>query len=162
MSPFRHHESAHPESRFAYQSFSSLAMTSLCLVAHAAHCTLNLMPHSADGLLQLVSNSGALEHSLRVDHPLMVRVSRPGSSTVMARPSSTIFPPSGLLSGRFWRIVWVWASSARLASVHVRLYTVLAGAGMYLLGRLWTRSELGWLDRGRRLCLFPISGSSTA
>jgi len=117
------------------------AMTSLCLVALHAF-TLNQMPHSADGLLQLY-RTVALEHSLRVDHPLWSRFSS-GLVYGYGAPLFNFFPPLAYYPAILAHSLGLSFLGAWLLSMSA--FTVLAGAGMYLLGRLWTRSELGgWI-----------------
>ena len=116
-------------------------MTCLCLAAIQAF-TLDQMPHTADGELQLY-RSAALEHSLRVDHPLWPRYSS-GLVYGYGAPLFNFFPPlayypTSLAHSLGLSFVDSWLST-------MCLYTVMAGAGMYLLGRLWTRSEMGgWM-----------------
>ena len=120
---------------------SLVGMTGLCLVAIQPF-TLNRMPYSDDGMLQL-HRVVALEHSLRVDHPLWPRYS---SSLVYGygAPLFNFFPPlayypAGLAHRLGLSFLHGWLLSMALTSV-------LAGTGMFLLGRLWTRSALGgWM-----------------
>ena len=116
-------------------------MTSLCLVAMQAF-TLNLLPYSADGLLHL-HRTVALEHSLRVDHPFWPRFSS-GLVYGYGAPLFNFFPPLAYYPAILLHSLGLSFLGAWLLSMC--LFTVLAGTGMYLLGRLWTRSELGgWI-----------------
>ena len=116
-------------------------MTCLCLVAIRAF-TLQKMPYSADGLLQL-HRVAALEHSLRVDHPLWPRYSS-GLAYGYGAPLFSFFPPLAYYPASLAHSLGLSFLSGWLLSMSA--YTVLAGIGMYLLGRLWTRSDLGgWL-----------------
>lgn len=116
----------------------SIGVACLCLAA-AQPFTLNQMPYSADGLLQL-HRTVAVEHSLRVDHPLWPRFSS-GLVYGYGAPLFNFFPPLAYYPavlahrlGMSFLSAWLFSMSA---------FTLLAGVGMYLLGRLWTRSELG-------------------
>ena len=118
-----------------------VCMTCLCLVAIQAF-TLQKMPYSADGLLQL-QRVAALEHSLRVDHPLWPRYSS-GLAYGYGAPLFSYFPPLAYYPASLAHSLGLSFLSSWLLSMSA--YTVLAGIGMYLLGRLWTRSGLGgWL-----------------
>jgi len=116
-------------------------MTCLCLVAIQPFAR-NQMPYSADGLLQLY-RSAALEHSLRVDHPFWPRFSS-GLVHGYGAPLFNYFPPLAYFPAVLAHHLGLSFLSGWLLTMS--LYTVLAGTGMYLLGRLWTRSELaGWM-----------------
>lgn len=118
-----------------------VGMTCLCLVAIQPF-TLNKMPRSADGLLHLY-RAAALEHSLRVDHPLWPRFSS-GLAYGYGAPLFSFFPPLAYFPASLAHSLGLSFLSGWLLSMSA--YTVLAGMGMYLLGRLWTRSDLGgWL-----------------
>ncbi|MCY4060774.1 MAG: hypothetical protein OXG53_00235 [Chloroflexi bacterium] len=113
-------------------------MTCLCLVALQPF-TLNQMPHSADGLLQL-HRTLALEHSLRVDHPLWPRFSS-GLVYGYGAPLFNFFPPLAYYPASLAHQTGMSFLGAWLLSMSA--FTVLAGTGMFLLGRLWTKSALG-------------------
>lgn len=116
-------------------------MTCLCLVAIQAF-TLHKLPYSADGLLHLY-RAAALEHSLRVDHPLWPRFSS-GLAYGYGAPLFSFFPPLAYYPAGLAYSLGLSFLSGWLLSMSA--YTVLAGIGMYLLGRHWTRSELGgWM-----------------
>ena len=116
-------------------------MTCLCLVAIQPF-TLRQMPYSADGLLQL-HRTVALEHSLRVDHPFWPRFSS-GLVYGYGAPLFNFFPPLAYYPASLLHNLGLSFLAAWLLSMSA--YTVLAGAGMFFLGRLWTRSELGgWM-----------------
>ena len=116
-------------------------MTCLCLVAIQAF-TLHKMPYSADGLLHLY-RAAALEHSLRVDNPLWPRYSS-GFAYGYGAPLFSFFPPLAYYPASLAHSLGLSFLSGWLLSMSA--YTVLAGMGMFLLGRLWTRSDLGgWL-----------------
>ena len=113
-------------------------MIGLCLVALQAF-TLNQMPLSADGLLQL-HRAVALEHSLRADHSLWPRFSS-GLVYGYGAPLFNFFPPTAYYPASLAHRLGMSFLSAWLFSMSA--FTVLAGTGMFLLGRLWTRSALG-------------------
>jgi hypothetical protein len=116
-------------------------MACLCLVAIHVF-TLHKQPYSADGLLHLY-RVAALEHSLRVDHPLWPRYSS-GLAYGYGAPLFNFFPPLAYYPASLAHSLGLSLLNAWLLSMSA--YTVLAGIGMYLLGRLWTRSSLGgWL-----------------
>ena len=118
-----------------------VCMTCLCLVAIQPF-TLHKMPYSADGLLHLY-RATALEHSLRVDHPLWPRFSS-ALAYGYGAPLFSFFPPLAYYPASLAHSLGLSFVSGWLLSMSA--YTVLAGMGMYLLGRLWTRSELGgWI-----------------
>ncbi|MDE2636142.1 MAG: hypothetical protein OXI30_07230 [Chloroflexota bacterium] len=118
-----------------------ICMSCLCLVAIQAF-SLNKMPYSADGLLHLY-RAAALEHSLRVDHPLWPRFSS-GLAYGYGAPLFSFFPPLAYYPASLGHSLGLSFLSGWLLSMSA--YTVLAGIGMYLLGRHWTRSDLGgWL-----------------
>ena len=119
----------------------TLGMTCLCLAAIHPF-TAGQMPYSADGLLQLLRGV-ALEHSLRVDHPLWPRFSS-GLVYGYGAPLFNFFPPLAYYPASLAPALGMSFLHAWLLTMC--LYTWLAGAGMYLLARLWTRSELaGWM-----------------
>ncbi len=113
-------------------------MVCLCLVAIQPF-SLSQMPHSADGALQLYRVL-ALEHSLRVDHPLWPRFS---SSLVhgYGAPLFNFFPPLAYYPASLAHRLGLSFLDGWLLSM--ALYVILAGAGALLLGRLLTRSMLG-------------------
>ena len=116
-------------------------MSCLCLAAFQPF-TRDQMPHSADGLLQLY-RSVALEHSLRVDHPLWPRFSS-GLVYGYGAPLFNYFPPLAYFPASLATSLGL--SFLRGWLLSMSLYTVLAGVGMFLLGRLWTGSALGgWM-----------------
>ena len=104
--------------------------------------TLDRMPRTDDGLLQMY-RSVALDHSLRVDHPLWPRYSS-GLVYGYGAPLFNYFPPlsyfpASWLHGLGFSFVGSWLLS-------MVIYTLLAALGMFLLARLWTRSDLaGWM-----------------
>ena len=119
----------------------ALGMGCLCLAAIHPF-TLNQMPYSADGLLQLLRGA-ALEHSLRVDDPLWPRFSS-GLVYGYGAPLFSFFPPLAYFPVSLAPAFGLSFLNAWLLTMC--LYTWLAGTGMYLLARLWTRSELGaWI-----------------
>ena len=113
-------------------------MLGLCLVA-VQPFSLDQMPHSADGMLQL-HRVVALEHSLRVDHPLWPRYS---SALVYGygAPLFNYFPPLAYFPASLAHSLGL--SFLRGWLLSMSLYTLVAGAGVFLLGRLWTGSALG-------------------
>lgn len=115
-----------------------LGLICLCLAAIHAF-TFNAMPATADGLLHLY-RTVAVEHSLRVDHPLWPRFSS-GLVYGYGAPLFNFFPPPAYFPSSLLRSLGLNFVGAWLLSMCA--FTVMAGAGMYLLGRLWTRSALG-------------------
>ena len=113
----------------------------ICLLA-AQPFMLDRMPRTDDGLLQMY-RSVALDHSLRVDHPLWPRYSS-GLVYGYGAPLFNYFPPlsyfpASWLHGVGFSFVGSWLLS-------MVIYTLLAALGMFLLARLWTRSDLGgWM-----------------
>ena len=115
-----------------------IGLSCLCLAAIHAF-TFDQMPHTADGLLHLY-RSVAVEHSLRVDHPLWPRYSS-GLVYGYGAPLFNFFPPLAYYPASLAHRLGLSFLGGWLLSMC--LYTVAAGAGMYLLGRLWTRTALG-------------------
>ena len=112
----------------------------ICLCLPALHAfTLGKMPQSADGLIQL-QRTVALEHALRVDHPLWPRFAS-GLVYGYGAPLFNYFPPLSYMPASLLQILGAGALSSLLLMMGA--YTVTAGVGMFLLGRLWTRSTLG-------------------
>ena len=112
----------------------------VCLCMPALHAfTLGKMPQSADGLIQL-QRTVALEHALRVDHPLWPRFAS-GLVYGYGAPLFNYFPPLSYMPASLLQILGAGALSSLLLMMGA--YTVTAGVGMFLLGRLWTRSTLG-------------------
>lgn len=115
-----------------------LGIFSLSLLA-VQPFTLNQMPESADGLLQL-HRTVAVDYSLRVDNPWWLRYSSGlvygyGAPLFNYFPALSYYLGSGLHSLGFSFVQsWLWT---------MVLYTWLAAIGMFLLGRLWTGSRLG-------------------
>ena len=113
----------------------------ICLAA-VQPFMLGKMPRTDDGLLQMY-RSVALEHSLRVDHPLWPRYSSGlvygyGAPLFNYFPALSYFPASWL-----HRLGFGFVGGWLLSMV---LYTLLAALGSFLLGRCWTRSDLGgWM-----------------
>ena len=118
-----------------------VGIASICLVA-VQPFMLDRMPRTDDGLLQMY-RSVALDHSLRVDHPLWPRYSS-GLVYGYGAPLFNYFPPlsyfpASWLHGVGFSFVGSWLLS-------MVIYTLLAALGMFLLARLWTRSDLGgWM-----------------
>ena len=118
-----------------------VGIASVCLVA-VQPFMLDRMPRTDDGLLQMY-RSVALDHSLRVDHPLWPRYSS-GLVYGYGAPLFNYFPPlsyfpASWLHGLGFSFVGSWLLS-------MVIYTLLAALGMFLLARLWTRSDLaGWM-----------------
>ena len=118
-----------------------VGIASVCLVA-VQPFMLDRMPRTDDGLLQMY-RSVALDHSLRVDNPLWPRYSS-GLVYGYGAPLFNYFPPlsyfpASWLHGLGFSFVGSWLLS-------MVIYTLLAALGMFLLARLWTRSDLGgWM-----------------
>lgn len=113
-------------------------MVCLCLAAIQAFAA-SQMPYSADGLLHLY-RAVAVEHSLRVDHSLWPRFSS-GLVYGYGAPLFNFFPPLAYYPTSLLHSLGLSFISAWLLTMSA--FTVLAGAGMGLLGRLWTGSALG-------------------
>ena len=104
--------------------------------------TLNQMPESADGLLQL-HRTAAVDYSLRVDNPWWLRYST-GLVYGYGAPLFNYFPALSYYLGSWLHgLGFSFVSSWLMMMV---LYIWLAAAGMFLLGRLWTGSQMGgWI-----------------
>ncbi len=131
--------SAKRQAGFAFVVFA-LALACLCLTAIQPF-TLGQLPYSADGTLHLY-RSAALEHSLRVDGSLWPRYSS-GLVYGYGAPLFNYFPPLAympvvLAHQLGWSFVDGWLLT-------ICLYLLLAGAGMFLLGRLYAGDLGGWL-----------------
>ncbi len=113
----------------------------ICLAA-VQPFMLGKMPRTDDGLLQMY-RSVALEHSLRVDHPLWPRYSS-GLVYGYGAPLFNYFPPLSYFPASWLHRLGFGFVGAWLLSMV--FYTLLAALGSFLLGRLWTRSDLGgWM-----------------
>ncbi|MCY4020855.1 MAG: 6-pyruvoyl-tetrahydropterin synthase-related protein [Chloroflexi bacterium] len=118
-----------------------IGIVSVCLLAIQPF-TLGHMPRTDDGLLQMY-RSLALDHSLRVDHPLWPRYAS-GLAYGYGAPLFNYFPPLSYfpatwLHGLGFSFVGGWLLS-------MVLYTLLAALGIFLLARLWIGSDLGaWM-----------------
>ena len=116
-----------------------LVIASLCLLA-VQPFSLNQMPQSADGLLQL-QRSAAVDYSLLADgSPLWVRFSS-GLVYGYGAPLFNYFSPLSYypavgLQGLGLSHLQSWL-------LMMAAYILAAAAGMFLLGRLWTGSLLG-------------------
>ena len=100
------------------------------------------MPHSADGMLQL-QRVAALGHALAVDHPLWPRFAS-GLVYGYGAPLFNYFPPLSYYPAVILHRLGLTYLDSWLLSMAA--FSLLAGAGMFLLARLWTRSDLaGWL-----------------
>ena len=104
--------------------------------------TLNQLPYSADGLLQMY-RAVALEHSLAADIVIWPRFSS-GLVYGYGAPLFNYFPPLSYFPTTWLhRLGMDFVGSWLLTMV---LYTLLAAWGILLLGRMWTRSHLaGWI-----------------
>ncbi|MDE2857019.1 MAG: 6-pyruvoyl-tetrahydropterin synthase-related protein [Chloroflexota bacterium] len=103
---------------------------------------LDRMPRTDDGLLQMYRGV-ALDHSLRVDHPLWPRYSS-GLVYGYGAPLFNYFPPLSYFPAAWLHGLGFSFPGAWLLSMVI--YTLLAALGIFLLGRLWTRSDLaGWM-----------------
>lgn len=101
--------------------------------------TLNQMPESADGLLQL-HRTAAVDYSLWVDNSWWLRYSS-GLVYGYGAPLFNYFPAlsyylGSVLHGLGLNFLQSWL-------LMMVLYIWLAALGMFLLGRLWTQSRLG-------------------
>lgn len=104
--------------------------------------TLNQMPQSSDGILQL-HRVAAVNYSLRVDNPLWIRYSS-GIAYGYGAPLFNFFPPLSYYLGNWLHTLGLSFVQSWLTSMMI--YTLLAASGMYLLGRIWTQSPIGgWI-----------------
>ncbi len=133
-------QAPHPRRAFHFLILI-VGILSVCLLA-VQPFMLDRMPRTDDGLLQMY-RSLALDHSLRVDHPLWPRYSS-GLVYGYGAPLFNYFPalsyfPASWLHGLGFSFVGGWLLS-------MIIYTLLAALGIFLLGRLWTGSDLGgWI-----------------
>lgn len=126
------------KSRLLQAPLFLFGIISLSLLAVQAF-TLNQMPESADGLLQL-HRTAALDYSLRVDNPWWLRYSS-GLVYGYGAPLFNYFPAlSYYLGSGLHGLGFSFLQSWLMMMV---LYIWLAVIGMFLLGRLWTQSQLG-------------------
>ena len=129
-----------PRRAFHFLIFS-IGIVCICLVA-AQPFLQERMPRTDDGLLQMYRGA-ALHHALRVDHPLWPRFAS-GLVYGYGAPLFNYFPPLSYFPATWLRdLGFGFAGGWQLSMV---LYTLLAALGIFLLARLWTRSDLaGWL-----------------
>ncbi len=105
--------------------------------------TLNQMPETADGILHLF-RIAAVDHSLKVDNPLWVRYST-GIAYGYGAPLFNYFPPLSYYLGSWLHTIGLTFVQSWLAITII--YTMLAGLGMFFLGRIWTQSNVGgWVS----------------
>ena len=118
-----------------------VGIVSVCLVA-VQPLMLDRMPRTDDGLLQMY-RSLALDHSLRVDHPLWPRYSS-GLVYGYGAPLFNYFPPLS-----YFPATWLHGLGSSFVGgwlLSMVIFTLLAALGIFLLGRLWTGSDLGgWM-----------------
>ena len=131
-----------PLPRRAFQLLILIAgIVSVCLVA-VQPFMLDRMPRTDDGLLQMYRVL-ALDHSLRVDNSLWPRFAS-GLVYGYGAPLFNYFPPLS-----YYPATWLHGigfSFVRSWLLSMVIYTLLAALGIFLLARLWTRSDLaGWL-----------------
>lgn len=129
-----------PRRAFHFLIFS-IGIVCICLVA-AQPFLQERMPRTDDGLLQMYRGA-ALHHALRVDHPLWPRFAS-GLVYGYGAPLFNYFPPLSYFPATWLRdLGFGFVGGWQLSMV---LYTLLAALGIFLLARLWTRSDLaGWL-----------------
>ena len=115
-----------------------------CISLLAIHpFTLNQMPETADGLLHLF-RVGAVDYSLKVDNPLWMRYST-GIVYGYGAPLFNYFPPLSYYVGSWLHTLGLSFVQSWLMMMVV--YTVTSAVGMFLLGRLWTQSNVGgWIS----------------
>ena len=130
-----------PARRLLQALLFCLALVGICLAA--IHPFLGgRMPRGDDGLLQMY-RSLALEYSLAADNALWPRYS---SALVYGygAPLFNYFPPLSYYPATGLHRLGIDTVNSWLLSMV--LYTLAAAAGMFALGRHWTRSRLGgWL-----------------
>lgn len=140
-----------PVSRRAFHSFILLAaIVCICMVA-VQPFTLDRMPRTDDGLLQMYRGL-ALDHSLRVDHPLWPRYSS-GLVYGYGAPLFNYFPPLSYFPATWLHGLGISFVGGWLLSMI--FYTLLAALGIFLLGRLWTGSDLGGCVAALAYCYAP-------
>ncbi len=117
------------------------AIVCICLVA-IQPLLQGALPRADDGLLQMY-RSVALHHSLRVDNPIWPRYAS-GLVYGYGAPLFNYFPPLS-----YYPAAWLHSFGFSFVDgwlMAMVLYTLLAALGMFLLARLWTRSDLGaWM-----------------
>lgn len=101
--------------------------------------TLNQIPNAADSLLQL-HRTVAADYSLKFDHPLWIRYST-GVVYGYGAPIFNYFPPLSYYPGIWLHTLGLTFIQSWLAMMMI--YTVTAAVGMFLLGRIWTQSNVG-------------------
>lgn len=101
--------------------------------------TLNQIPDAADSLLQL-HRTVAADYSLKFDHPLWIRYST-GVVYGYGAPIFNYFPPLSYYPGSWLHTLGLTFIQSWLTMMMI--YTVAAAAGMFLLGRIWTQSNVG-------------------
>lgn len=101
--------------------------------------TLNKMPETADGILHLY-RIAATDYSLKVDNPLWMRYSS-GIVYGYGAPLFNYFPPLSYYLGSWLHTLGMTFVQSWLAMM--ALYTLISAGGMFLLGRIWTQSNIG-------------------
>jgi hypothetical protein len=101
--------------------------------------TLNKMPETADGILHLY-RVAATDYSLKVDNPLWMRYST-GIVYGYGAPLFNYFPPLSYYLGSWLHTLGLTFVQSWLAMM--ALYTVISAFGMFLLGLIWTQSNVG-------------------
>jgi hypothetical protein len=126
-------------SKYPIQLFL-LCVGILCLSLLAIQpFTLNQMPETADGILHLY-RVVATDYSLKVDNALWMRYST-GIVYGYGAPLFNYFPPLSYYVGS-WLHTW-GLSFIQSWLMMMALYTVISAVGMFLLGRIWTQSNVG-------------------
>lgn len=101
--------------------------------------TLNQMPETADGILHLF-RVAVTDYSLQVDNPLWLRYST-GIVYGYGAPLFNYFPPLSYYLGSWLHTLGLTFVQSWLMMMVI--YTMLSGFGMFLLGRIWTQSNVG-------------------
>ncbi|PJF20505.1 MAG: hypothetical protein CUN56_15830, partial [Phototrophicales bacterium] len=101
--------------------------------------TLNQMPETADGLLHLY-RTAAVDYSLKVENPLWSRYTT-GIVYGYGAPLFNYFPPLSYYPGSWLHTLGLTFVQGWLAMM--MLYTMISAIGMFLLGRIWTQSNVG-------------------
>lgn len=105
--------------------------------------TLNQMPETADGILHLF-RVAATDYSLKVDNPLWIRYST-GIVYGYGAPLFNYFPPLSYYAGSWLHTFGLTFVQSWLMMMVI--YTMLSALGMFLLGRIWTQSNVGgWVS----------------
>lgn len=105
--------------------------------------TLNQMPETADGLLHLYRGA-SVDYALKIENPLWSRFTT-GIVYGYGAPLYNYFPPLSYYPVSWFHTLGLTFVQSWLMTMV--LFTVLSAIGMFLLGRLWTHSNVGgWIS----------------